>query len=360
MAKGINELTQTGRADVDGRPAKPDAVDGAGSKSQLGLRLEKLPAGHPSSPKYSERASDGSGARGEPAAETRAVGVTEETAEPPSSDEPAPPEEPPLPGSPPIPSGPSPDALRVGYSERIPQFDLMWSWHEVRWPGRPEASEGVKSGDPPGSWRGDGHRTLGPERNAEADWEIAALHSHEKGITETLKRIEQGNTYGGTLAGLEYRLKGENRIKEKIYDGVSKEAGATVADAAGEVWDAVRYTFELDANSYVRGHDDLTLRLESAGYRLVQRENNWSKNSEYKGINTRWLTPDGGRFELQFHTPESLDAKENRTHRAYDRLRSGEVSRPEERDLHGYQAYVSAAIPWPPGVEVVPDYKERT
>jgi hypothetical protein len=236
----------------------------------------------------------------------------------------------------------------------------MWSWHQERWPERPRDHDGVQPDDPPGSWRGDGGRFFSPERNAEADGQIAAMRGHEKGITETLKRIEQDNACGGTLAGLEHCLKGTDRIKEKIHDGLSKEAGATVSSAAGEVWDAVRYTFQLDQDAYVPGHDDITARLESAGYHLVHRVNNWPQNAAYKGINSRWLTPSGGRFELQFHTPESLDAKQNRTHHAYDRFRSLAVSRAEKRDLDGYQVYVSAAIPWPPDVETVPDYKERT
>jgi hypothetical protein len=204
------------------------------------------------------------------------------------------------------------------------------------------------------------YRSLSPERNAEADEQIAAMHSHEKEITETLKRLEQDNAYGGNLAGLEHCLKGEHRIKEKIYDQVSKLAGISIADAAGSVWDGVRYTFEFDRDAYVLGHNDITARLESAGYHLMQRANNWPANPAYKGINTRWLAPGGAKFELQFHTPESLDAKQNRTHEAYDRFRSPTVSAAEGRDLHAYQVYVSAAIPWPPGADAVPDYKERT
>ncbi|MGH3394175.1 MAG: hypothetical protein ACRDPO_05735, partial [Streptosporangiaceae bacterium] len=58
-----------------------------------------------------------------------------------------------------------------------PQFELMWSWHQERWPERPKADDEARPGDPPGSWRGDGERFLRPERNAEADRQIAATHS---------------------------------------------------------------------------------------------------------------------------------------------------------------------------------------
>lgn len=239
-----------------------------------------------------------------------------------------------------------------------PQFELMWSWHQERWPERPKADDEARPGDPPGSWRGDGERFLRPERNAEADRQIAATHSHEKGITETLKRIEQDNTCGGALAGLEHCLKGADRIKAKIWDKTEARAGLSVADAAGQVKDAVRYTFRFEADAYVRGYAEVRERLGSAGCRMTYSRNDWLTNPEYKGVNTRWVTPDGGRFELQFHTPESLDAKENRTHRAYERFRSLSVSRPEEEDLRAYQHYVNAAVPRPAGIEIIGDRKE--
>ena len=47
-------------------------------------------------------------------------------------------------------------------------------------------------------------------------------------------------------------------------------------------------------------------RLESVGYQMIFRANRWVDDPEYRGMNSRWLTPDGDRFELQFHTPESF------------------------------------------------------
>ncbi len=78
-----------------------------------------------------------------------------------------------------------------------------------------------------------------------------------------------------------------------------------------------------------------------------------------RGINTRWQAPGGGVFELQFHTLESYDAKENRTHRSYGRLRSPDTPWDEMPELEAYQRFVSAAVPVPAGVESIPDYDER-
>ena len=63
-------------------------------------------------------------------------------------------------------------------------------------------------------------------------------------------------------------------------------------------------------------------RLESCGHKMYQSKNSWGE-VEYKGINTRWVTQEGQRFEVQFHTPESFHAKQNITHEpAFERIRN--------------------------------------
>ena len=48
---------------------------------------------------------------------------------------------------------------------------------------------------------------------------------------------------------------------------------------------------------------------------MYYSKNYWT-HPEYKGVNTRWATPDGQRFEVQFHTPDSFHAKHHVTHLA--------------------------------------------
>ena len=52
----------------------------------------------------------------------------------------------------------------------------------------------------------------------------------------------------------------------------------------------------------------------------------WS-DDKYKGINSQWIEPDSGqRFEVQFHTRISFEAKQL-THHAYERLRTPHQAR---------------------------------
>ncbi len=87
-------------------------------------------------------------------------------------------------------------------------------------------------------------------------------------------------------------------------------------------------------------------------------KNSWT-DAEYKGINTRWVTPDGQRFEVQFHTQESFHAKHHVTHAAYERIRDPSASRSELRGLHAFQREVSSWIRLPVGAADIPDHQKE-
>ena len=200
---------------------------------------------------------------------------------------------------------------------------------------------------------------MSPEQNAKAEEAIALLRAPEEEITTQLLQIQQDNSLGGYLVGLDHRIKGADRLKEKLVDVLRGKIGVNVADAAARISDAVRYTFSFGIGEYVNGYHDVRQRLESAGYEMTYSRNHWRDDPDYKGINTRWNTPDGARFELQFHIPDSFYAKEFLTHCSYDRLRNSGTNWDERAELESYQRTVSAAIPQPYGVTTVIDRKER-
>jgi len=86
---------------------------------------------------------------------------------------------------------------------------------------------------------------------------------------------------------------------------------------------------------------------------------NWWTNPEYKGINTRWVTPDGQRFEVQFHTPDSFHAKHYVTHAAYERIRDPMISDRERMELRDFQREMSSAIRVPDGTADIHDYRKK-
>lgn len=118
--------------------------------------------------------------------------------------------------------------------------------------------------------------------------------------------------------------------------------------------DAVRFTLTYSAERYAEGvHADVE-RLKAEGFELIKLKNLWT-DDQYKGINSQWRRPETGlRFEMQFHTPESLEAKEL-THKAYERLRSTETTQVERDELEDYQQRVNALLCTPPGTLSIKD-----
>ncbi len=217
-----------------------------------------------------------------------------------------------------------------------------------------------RSGDPAGSWRGDGNQYLDPERHAQANDLIARVARTEKKLTEHMKEADRDNACGGWLEGLGHRLKGEDRLKEKIATELSITPAMKPEDAISKVNDIIRYTFCFEQPKYSDGYWDVKQRLETYEYRMVYSKNHWRDDPEYKGINTRWVTPEGQRFEVQFHTAESYHAKQEVTHEAYERLRNPLTGDSERSELEAYQREVGHWITVPEASQDITDYHERS
>jgi hypothetical protein len=178
--------------------------------------------------------------------------------------------------------------------------------------------------------------------------------TEEKTVTPAMRRIEAEDP-DRSLVGLDFRLKGKDRIEEKVTKAMAEQPDLTYADAFATVKDAIRYTFQYPEERYATGvHADLS-RLEATGFERVDCRNTWT-NEEYKGINSRWQVPDSGqRFEVQFHTQASFEAKQE-THAAYEKLRSPATPKDEQDKLVEFQRDVTARVPIPLGAADIPDY----
>ncbi len=122
--------------------------------------------------------------------------------------------------------------------------------------------------------------------------------------------------------------------------------------------DAIRYTFGYNEARYTQGVWADIARISEQGFKLEILKNYWS-DDQYKGINSQWIDPDTGqRFEVQFHTRISFEAKQI-THPAYERLRAHQADVFEELVLEAFQRKVTAEVPVPPGAADIPDYPKR-
>lgn len=349
---------QPGQSDVPGelrsspRTPPPDGARAADrsssldqplpwSRADLQQRLERLPPGHPSALRADDLDRD------------RPLGLRDldstsfgEEAEPDGGlhpDEPA----------------REPDAIKRDYWRGVPRFLQAWADHVSRWPAERVAAAVDRSRDPAGSWRGDGNQYLNPEQHAQAKDVIVGVQRAEKTVSGHLKETEQENACGGWLEGMKFRLKGEDRLKEKIADSLRIAPAKTPTEVMREIPDTIRYTFCFERGNYAEGYLDIRERLQERGYRMIYSKNHWRDDPEYKGINTRWITQEGHRFELQFHSAESYHAKQQVTHSSYERIRNRLTGRSERRELEAFQREVCTWISVPGEASNIPDYEER-
>jgi hypothetical protein len=244
------------------------------------------------------------------------------------------------------------------WEETAEQARWMWTEYKRRWP--PEERPPIdRSKDSPGSWHGDGDRVLDQSVNEriEAECDLIA-EREEKRITPALRAVETQDPTR-RLVGFEHCRKERDRIKEKVYDNM-KALVISADEALSTVPDAIRYTFQYEEEAhYTRDVGADITRLRDQGSRLEKLTNYWS-DDQYKGINSQWIDLDTGqRFEVQFHTPISHEAKQL-THAAYERLRS--EPKPDDLEqmvLEAFQRKVTAEVPVPPGAADIPDYPKR-
>jgi hypothetical protein len=244
------------------------------------------------------------------------------------------------------------------WREQLPELQSLWDHHLERWPDKEKPSVD-RSADEPGSWRSDSGLYLSAKDNEKASEAFNHIRTVEQELTMVVEVVEHG-TPDARLAGLEHRLKGEDRYKEKVANDLQERLNPPsqdISEIAAKMHDVVRYTYLFPADRYGHGQQQVRQKLEDRGYELVLSRDSWD-NSQYKGVNTRWATSDSVIFEVQFHTRESYEGKQL-THGAYERLRSGDTTEAERAELREFQHRVTACIANPADAHDFPDYRKE-
>ena len=316
--------------------------------------LESLPPGHPSSPYLAD------GSRRPPARSLRSLELPfpdeAATQKPGTADnlaaEPT--------GAPQSDTPGRPEGRHRSYWTEVPHFERKWAEHEREWPKHEQPAATVdRSHDPPGSWRSDSNLLLSPQDNARSKEAIDRVQAAEPRVTADLGEVARKSAFGGELVGLEFRCKGEDRLKEKVAEKLKSEPDRTPENAVRGMHDAIRYTVRLSGENYAAGYWNVKRHLEEVGYEMYHCKNQW-EDPEYKGVNTRWKTPEGQRFEVQFHTPESYHAKQEVTHGSYERIRNRMTTDDERAQLRAFQREVSSWIPVPERTTDIPSFRKES
>jgi hypothetical protein len=240
------------------------------------------------------------------------------------------------------------------WAGELPALREARAAHERRYP-HPERSGPALALD--GCWHWDSDLKLDQTQYAETTQRWVEIKEEAKDdILPAVERVAAAGA-GRHLAGLENWLKGDDRLHEKIARYL-RVPELTVGQAFAMLPDAIRFTFVYTHDRYSEGVLSDIERLKAEGFEPIKLKKSWT-DDQYKGINSQWHRPGTElRFEVQFHTPESYEAKQL-THWAYERLRGSRAGPAERHELEGYQSRISAMIVAPPGIDGIDEIREK-
>lgn len=202
----------------------------------------------------------------------------------------------------------------------------------------------------------------------EADKIYKYWEKNEPAITDAV--VGAVKDVGGSMFGLDHRRKFDKSLAKKaISDAINPELkyNGDIEMAASDIKDGARYTAVFDSDNFADGYKKVKESLEKMGIREYRCKNFFSQYREQDGTNGKigeqksvqcvFETPDGQKFELQFHTPESMAAKEvnHPTYKQKKEPPSEHVEFNKPRSL--FMRDTSSVVPDPKGVFDIEEHK---
>jgi hypothetical protein len=120
-----------------------------------------------------------------------------------------------------------------------------------------------------------------------------------------------------------------------------------------EIKDILRFTYTAGPNELTEKTMQSIAEHGKYGYNTIEIKNTWKPNSPYKGVNTIVQAPNGQKFELQYHTPESFKLKNGRLHTLYEKARKLDRDSEEYIKLNDEMIELSSKLTSPGGIERV-------
>ncbi len=184
-------------------------------------------------------------------------------------------------------------------------------------------------------------------------------------ITDDMKKV-----FGNALnsKGLQYRVKGLTSLKRKIESDIREKYANNPALAdqvvdlfvcKNDMHDWVRYTAMTEPEYTVKNYLEWDKKLKNIGYTCLRRKNFWLRNGAYKGINTIYCTPYGYYVEIQLHSKDSLDVKEE-IHKLYEEQRRDDTSAERKNELEDQMKSLTAKLQMPKDINKITDFENTS
>lgn len=199
-------------------------------------------------------------------------------------------------------------------------------------------------------WNGEDYAALGKMLPRERRNYLQAL-SREESIGSDVKAA--ADAIGGKLHKLDHRMKSPSSAYEALHSRPDSQGTMRT------MRDLVRYSVIFDEESYTASAKRMLGMLASDGYSIASVWNAWNdKGYPYRAINVSLLSPQGARFELQFHTAQGARINDL-THGMYERRRLLPKGSEEYARILREQHALADSIAIPQGVESLPDFNHQ-
>tara|TARA_Y100000004_G_scaffold97144_1_gene108720 strand:- start:31725 stop:32948 length:1224 start_codon:yes stop_codon:yes gene_type:complete len=183
---------------------------------------------------------------------------------------------------------------------------------------------------------------------------LAKAGKSEPAITRLIRKISKDLDI--EMSGLEYRKKGFKSAQRKFQKESIENFWGPQTVTLEDFSDLVRFTCIVDDARYVDDVLSYFNRLEAAGYRRARIKNYWN-GTEYKGLNTNWIAPDGTMIEMQFNTARSQFIKDKYSHTLYEKIRQVGISSVEKDRLTAEMIKWWDTVDAPPGWERIKNFQ---
>jgi hypothetical protein len=174
------------------------------------------------------------------------------------------------------------------------------------------------------------------EAAEEVDEVYAIYKEAEPQVTSTVAEIVR--EHGGEMAGLDYRLKTKDSFVRKVAadleDDLKINPNLRPKDVANSISDVIRYTAVAGPESLYGLYTVTIMALVNEGHAVRKVKNTWNDaDNPYNGVNVILVSGAGVSYELQFHTPESFEMKQEILHELYEEYRLPSTSKARKMEL---------------------------
>lgn len=227
-----------------------------------------------------------------------------------------------------------------GKSVKLGQDVSFFEWVEEY--GSPEFKERVKA---------QRYKFLNAGMTREQMKAYNKLAIEEPVISKKMKEIAKNTDQ--TLKGYKFRLKTEQSYSRKV-ESTMLENNISEEQAIKDMNDVIRYTLVSSPKDLVKNFYKTKKLFDADSYKLLRVKNSWTnENMAYKGVNCVFQSPNGEKFEVQFHTPESFSVKQNELHKMYEEQRLLTTSAARRAELENMMLEISKTLEVPKDIEEI-------